>query len=186
MSRSRIAVSLAALMLAASGTAAEPQEGRAAFGHWGQVWGTWVWTTNNRLPALLTLHIDGTVSVSDGSMFGGLQPNSTIRLTSLHGVWERTGFQSIGGTSLYLIFDATMGLLTAWGRARTSITIADDFNSFQGKMFLETLPCAAGPPVSCPDPLAANAKWVANPNMPPDGFPIAATRLERLPAGPLP
>ena len=44
----RIAVSLAALMLAASGTAAEPQEGRAAFGHWGQVWGTWVWTTNNQ------------------------------------------------------------------------------------------------------------------------------------------
>ena len=39
--------------------------------------------------------------------------------------------------------------------------LPDDFDSFQGKMFLETLPCAAGPPVSCPDPQAANAKWVA-------------------------
>jgi hypothetical protein len=177
---------LAALILTASRIAAQSQQTRAPFGHWGQVWGTWVWTTNNRLPALVTLHIDGTVNVSDGTMFGGLQLNSTIRLSPMHGVWERTGFQSIGGTSLYLLFDATTGLLTAWGRARTSITFADDFDHFQGKMFVETLPCSPGPPVSCPDPLAATAKWVPNPNMPADGFPIAAIRLERVPAGPLP
>ncbi|MBZ5617765.1 MAG: hypothetical protein LAQ69_03365 [Acidobacteriia bacterium] len=174
-----------ALIGVVSGVAAEPQQSRA-FGRWGQVWGTWVWTINNQLPALVTLHIDGTVSVSDGRMFGGLQPNSTIRLTPLHGVWERTGFQSIGGTSLYLLFDATTGVLLAWGRSRVSITFADDFDHFQGKMFVETLPCAAGPPVSCPDPLAAGAKWVPNANVPADGLPISATRLERVPAGPLP
>ena len=174
-----------ALIGVVSGVAAEPQQSRA-FGRWGQVWGTWVWTINNQLPALVTLHIDGTVSVSDGRMFGGLQPNSTIRLTPLHGVWERTGFQSIGGTSLYLLFDATTGVLLAWGRSRVSITFADDFDHFQGKMFVETLPCAAGPPVSCPDPLAAGAKWVPNANVQADGLPISATRLERVPAGPLP
>ena len=176
---------LAALVLTAA-VAAEPQQARGPFSHWGQVWGTWVWTTNNRLPALVTFHIDGTVSVSDGTMFGGLQPNSTIRMTPLHGVWERTGFQSIGGTSLWLMFDATTGLLLGWGRARTSIQLADDFDQFQGKMFVETLACAPGPPVSCPDPLDPAAKWVPNHNMPPDGFPISATRLERVPAGPLP
>ncbi|MBZ5622226.1 MAG: hypothetical protein LAQ69_26380 [Acidobacteriia bacterium] len=185
MRRFNVYAGVITLMVAASAVAAEPQQSRA-FGRWGQVWGTWVWTTNNQIPALLTLHLDGTVSVSDGRMFGGLQPNSTTRLSPLHGVWERTGFQSIGGTSLYLIFDATTGLLTAWGRSRTSITFADDFDHFQGKMFVETLPCAAGPPVSCPDPQATGAKWVANPSMPPDGFPISATRLERVPAGPLP
>jgi hypothetical protein len=179
-------IAVTVLAVSASTIAAQPQQNRALLGRWGQVWGTWVWTTNNRLPALLTLHIDGTVSVSDGTMFGGLQPNSTTRATPLHGVWERTGFQSIGGTSLYLIFDATTGLLTAWGRARTSIAFADDFDHFQGKMFVETLPCVAGPPVSCPDPQAAGAKWMANPNMPSDGFPISATRLERVAAGPLP
>ena len=136
MRRFNVYAGVITLMVAASAVAAEPQQSRA-FGRWGQVWGTWVWTTNNQIPALLTLHLDGTVSVSDGRMFGGLQPNSTTRLTPLHGVWERTGFQSIGGTSLYLIFDATTGLLTAWGRSRTSITFADDFDHFQGKMFVE-------------------------------------------------
>ena len=41
-----------------------------------QPWGTWVWQTSfgpgMSMPALLTLHKDGTVSVSDGLMFGGL------------------------------------------------------------------------------------------------------------------
>jgi hypothetical protein len=50
------------LMIAVSAVAAEPQQSRA-FGHWGQVWGTWVWTINNQIPALVTLHIDGTVSI---------------------------------------------------------------------------------------------------------------------------
>jgi hypothetical protein len=178
---------LSALVLAVTAVPATPQQ---AFGHWGQVWGTWVWRTNNLLPALVTLHIDGTLSVSDGLMFGGLLPNSTTRMSPLHGAWERTGWQTIAGTSLYLIFDSATGLITAWGRARTSIQIADSFSSFQGKMFVETLPCAAGQapdaPVTCPNPLDPAAKWVAQPNLPKDGFDISATRLAVEPAGPLP
>ena len=173
------------LMIAVSAVVAEPQQ-FGPFSRWGQVWGTWVWTTDNRIPSLVTFHLDGTVSVSDGRMFGGVQPNSTTRLTPLHGVWERTGFQGIGGTSLYLIFDATTGVLLRWGRSRTSITFADDFDHFQGKMFGESLSCEPGPPVSCPDPQDPGAKWTPNPNTPPDGFPISGTRLKRVAAGPLP
>jgi hypothetical protein len=160
------------------------------FDRWGQVWGTWVWKTNNVLPALVTLHIDGTVSVADGTMFGGILPNSTTRMTPLHGVWVRTGWQSIAGTSLYLVFDSTSGLISAWGRARTSLQFANNFDSFQGKMFIETLACAPGPvataPVSCPNPLDPAAKWVPPANLPQDGFDVSGTRLAVASAGPLP
>jgi hypothetical protein len=158
--------------------------------HWGQVWGTWVWKTNNVLPALVTLHVDGTLSIADGTMFGGVLPNSTTRMTPAHGGWVRTGWQSIAGTSLYLVFDSTTGLISAWGRARTSLQFADNFNSFQGKMFIEILPCAAGPvaaaPVNCPNPLEPAAKWVPQPNLPKDGFDVSGSRLSVVVAEPLP
>ncbi len=176
--------------LAMATFAANAQTGRSlAFGHWGQVWGTFYFQTTypngNVLPTLVTYHVDGTLTGSDGTMFGAL-PTATIRSSPLHGVWERTGFQSIGGTSFYLIFNATGGL-TALGRARSSLQFADDFDSFQGKMFVETLPCTQGPPVSCPDPLDPAAKWVlANPAQPKDGFTVSAVRVARIPAGPLP
>ena len=176
---------LIALFVAASAIAAEPQQNRGPWGHWGQFWGTWVWTTNNRLPGLVTFQFDGTMVVSDGSMFGGIIPNSTTRMTPLHGLWERTGLQSIGGTSLWLIFDSNTGMIMGWGRSRSTLQFADNFDHLQGKMFVETLACAAGPPVSCPDPLDSAVKWVANPNMPQDGFPVSATRLERVEAGPI-
>jgi hypothetical protein len=139
------------------------------------------------LPALVTLHVDGTVSVADGTMFGGILPGSTRRMTPLHGVWVRTGWQSIAGTSLYLIFDTTSGLISAWGRARTTLQFADDFNSFQGKMFAETLACAPAPvaasPVSCPNPLDPAAKWVPQEN---GGFDVSGTRIAVVSPGSLP
>lgn len=59
-----------------------------------QPWGTRVWLTHlqpgQALPALVTIHQDGTILFSNGNMFGGL-PGSTIRATPLSGVWERTG-----------------------------------------------------------------------------------------------
>ncbi len=131
------------LMVAVFAVAAEPQRPRA-FGHWGQVWGTWVWTTNNQIPALLTLHIDGTVSVSDGRMFGGLQPNSPTRLTPLHGVWERTGFQSIGGTTLYLIFDATTGVLRRGADRGYPSRLPTISTTFKARCLWRTYPAPPG------------------------------------------
>lgn len=190
MMRRFLDAGLAVLVLAATGIAAEPQQFSGPFGRLGQVWGTWVWRTHVSSaitnPSLLTLHVDGTLSVSTNDMFGSPTAASRTFKTALHGVWERTGWQSVGGTSLWLISDAATGALLAWGRTRTSLTFSDDFNSFEGKAFIETLPCEPGPPVSCPDPLSAEAKWVPNPNIPPDGFTVSGTRLERVPAGPLP
>ena len=176
-----------AFALAAAALPAQPQQLGGRMSHWGQIWGTWVWRTGigTTLPSLTTIHVDGTVSVSDGTMFGGIRPNSTTRLTPLHGVWERTGWQSFGGTSLWLVFDATTGLLTSWGRVRVSAQMADDFNSFQGKAFVEYLACSTGTPVNCPDPLDPMATWVPITGAPPDGIPISGTRVERVPAGPL-
>jgi len=184
-----ILFSAIAVGLAAVAVAADAQISRSTpFGRWGQVWGTWVFLTTypsgNVIPTLVTYHLDGAITGSDGTMFGVLS-SATVRITPLHGVWERTGFQSIGGTSLYLVFNATGGLI-GWGRARSSLQFADDFDSFQGKMFVETLPCTLGPPVSCPDPQDPAAKWVvANPAMPKDGFPVSGARVVRVPAGPL-
>lgn len=149
-------------------------------------WGSWAWRTHlaptASLPALVTFHADGTVTGSDGLMFGGL-PGSPTRMSPIHGVWEHTGRHSIGGTSLYLVFDAPSGVLIAIGRARSSLHFVTDFDHLQGRMFLESLPCPS--PVACPDPLAEDAGWISYPGMPPDGFAVSATRVHRVPAGPL-
>ena len=188
--RKLILSSAIAAGLAAATIAANAQTSRSlAFGHWGQVWGTFYFLTTypsgNVIPTFVTYHVDGTITGSDGTMFGAM-PTATTRITPFHGVWERTGFQSIGGTSFYLVFNATGGL-SALGRVRSSLQFAEDFESFQGKMFVEMLPCTQGPPVSCPDPLDPAAKWsVATPTQPKDGFSVSAVRVARVPAGPLP
>ena len=149
-----------------------------------QIWGTYVWQTQTTMgpaPSVLTLHIDGTSSLSDGNMFGGSNPAN--RLTPGRGVWERTGDHSFGGTSLWLIADATTGVVKRFGRSRVTAEFVD-FDHFQGKLFVETLACPT--PFTCPDPLTAPASaWVASPAMPTGGFSISAARLERVPAGPL-
>lgn len=151
-----------------------------------QPWGTWVWLTHlpggPAVPALVTMHQDGTVAVSDTSMFGGL-PGSTVRATPLSGVWERTGPHSIGGTSVYLVFDATTNLLVGFGRARVTLEFpAGSSDEFQGTMFLDFLACAS--PFSCPDPVDPLAVWTPfNPLSP--SFTVSAKRLRRVEAGSL-
>ena len=182
MRRALLATLAVLLMLAA------PQQPLASTQDDGiQPWGTWVWQTSlgpgMSLPALLTLHRDGTVSVSDAVMFGGL-PGSTTRMSPLHGVWERTGPRQIGGTSLWLIFDAPSGVLVAIGRSRTALQLAQDGEGLEGKMFLEMLPCNG--PLDCQDPLNPAAQWLPHPNLPPTGFlSVTAKRLHRVPADPL-
>jgi hypothetical protein len=115
-------------------------------------------------------------------MFGGL-PGSTTRFTPVHGVWERTSWSSIGGTSLFLVFDASTGVLTGFRRARCSLTFANDFNSYEGLEFIENISCES--PLVCPDPLDRATSWTPLSNMPPGGFPVSGSRLEWIPAGPL-
>ena len=182
MRRSLLVVLGAVLVLTAAGQSlavASPDDST-------QPSGTWVWQTllgpDVSLPALLTLHQDGTVSVSDGVMFGGL-PASTTRMSPLHGVWERTGAKQIGGTSVWLIFDAPSGVLLAFGRSRTSLRLTQDGEALEGEMFLEMLPCNG--PLGCPDPVDPTAQWVPYPNLPPSGFlAVSARRLHRVPTPP--
>jgi hypothetical protein len=152
----------------------------------GQFWGTWVVKSQPApgiaIPKLITYHLDSTITGTDSS--SGM-PNATTATGPLHGVWERTGWLSINGTALMFVFDPKTGVLIALARTRSSLEFAHDFNSFEGKMFLETLPCPSGPP-SCPDPLAAGAQWIGWPGMPADGFPVSGTRLEPVTVGPLP
>src|SRR5579871_1187854 len=150
-----------------------------------KVSGTWLWHSQPApgiyMPALITYHLDGTITGADSA--GGM-PQSAIRTGPLHGVWVRTGANSIGGTSIMFLFDAYSGVLMAFARARSSLQFSDDSSQFQGKMFLERMPCPAGPP-SCPDPLDPATMWMPWPGMPVDGFPVTGSRLLGLPSGPL-
>jgi len=177
---------MAALAAVLVSTAAAADSRVLAIGNWGQVWGTWIWYTQVgpgvAMPALITFHADGTITGVDSS---SAVPNTTANESPLQGVWERTGWQSIGGTSLLFMTDPQTGVLVALGRSRSSLTFSGDFNQFQGTMYFETVGCPAGPP-SCPDPLASSTKWMPMPGMPPNGFPVNGTRLQRIPTGPLP
>ena len=153
-----------------------------------QPWGTFIWWTTmgtggEALPALLTLHQDGAVAVADSAMFGA-QPGSPSRISPLQGVWERTGPKTVGGSSLFLVFDAAGGL-TAIARSRVSLQFSDDFREFRGMMSVDIAPCAFGP-VFCPDPTDTKTTWQPSSNMPPTGVPVFGTRFQRVPQGPLP
>ena len=188
MRRSALIAVVLVLGFLAAATAGEPKAmitTRPSRG--AQPVGTWVWLTylgpGAALPALVTYHMDGTLTGVDGTLFGFATPSGTP-VSPFHGVWQNTGWQSIGGTSLFLIFDATKKSPVAYGRARSALQFLDE-DHFEGVVFLEVLPCMTGP-LSCPDPLDPAARWMAYPGVPATGIPVTGARLERVPAGPLP
>jgi hypothetical protein len=109
--------------------------------------------------------------------------NLTRRTTPFHGVWERIGPHTIGGTSLYLVYDASSSFLIGFGRVRSTLQFTPgDFDQFAGTMFVDFLACPS--PSSCPDPQSASAAWTPfNPTVP--SFVVSAKRMHRMPAGPL-
>ena len=141
-------------------------------GRWGQFWGTWVhWAhfgTGQKFPALVTISVDGTLTVSGG--------------TGIHGVWERTGVSSIRATSLLQNLDAA-GSVIGLERHRCSLDYSDDFNSYQGTEFAETVSCPT--PLTCPDPLDPETKWTPASWAPPAGIQVSATRVGLVAPGSL-
>ncbi|MGE5361142.1 MAG: hypothetical protein ACM3NQ_19160 [Bacteroidales bacterium] len=127
-----------------------------------QPWGTWAWSTHRpaggTLPAIITYHKDGTLTGSDGIMFGIDYPPAlnTSRESLIHGVWERTGPLSFRGTSLYMQF-APNGNVIAWGRSRSDLHFVGDADHFEGTMWLDSLQCPT--PFTCPDP--TTGAWIA-------------------------
>jgi len=120
--------------------------------------GSWVWSIYSSpvmppVPALVTLHSDGTGSVATASMF--LTPNGG-KLSPGHGVWERTGPLSFGGTSLYMRYDSE-GELVGFTRARTALYFVNDPDHIAGVMYVETgAPCDEA---GCQDPLSPDVVW---------------------------
>lgn len=140
--------------------------------------GTWVlWAklpTGGRVPALHTYHSDGTITSSDTLSLGGL-PGVPIRMTALHGVWERTGPSTFAATNLVLVYDASSSLLIGFGRARATVSFSkEDPGQGSGTAHMEFLACPS--PVACPDPQAADAAWVPFPGFPPS-LQVTGTRL---------
>lgn len=136
--------------------------------------GSWAWSIESvrgAVPALVTLHKDGTVSISEGSMF--LTPNGGKKSPG-HGVWERTGPLSFGGTSLSMRYDPN-GKLLGFARTRTALYFMNDPNHIQGVMYVETGDDCTD--LGCPDPLSPDAIWSPLPGVP---FAISGTRIQRV------
>ena len=167
------AVRIAAVTATVALLVAIPFEARAEEDH---PWGTWLHKVEGMpVPALVTVHFDGTLNVTAGFMFGGgFLP---IRLSPIHGVWKRTGFRSITATSIFMVFDPT-GMMTGYQRNRCNLKFDRDFNSYEGNEYMETLGCTGG---VCPDPLDPVTVWTPLQGMPEGGFPVTAGRLQVVP-----
>jgi hypothetical protein len=144
----------------------------------GSLTGTWVIFAEPmpgvRVPALHTYNSDGTIVSADVLTFGGL-PGVSVRITPLHGVWDRTGRRSFTTTNLTLVYDAASSVLIGFGRARVSLTMdKHDTSRFSATSVVEFLACPS--PVACPDPQSADAAWVPFPGLPPS-LPVTAERL---------
>ncbi len=144
-----------------------------------QFWGTWVHRVEGMgVPALVTIHFDGTLVVTSGFMFGAGFP---MRISTIHGVWKKTGPKSITATNLFMVFDGS-GVMTGYQRNRCPLTFTDDFNSYTGVEFMETVACG---PQGCPDPLDPATVWTPAAGMPATGFPVSGARVQVVPPGPL-
>ena len=178
--RRKIVLATVALVLAAVSAG-----GQGPF-RTGQFWGTWVHRVEvgpgSNIPGLITLHFDGSVTGGSGLMFGGV-PSSPNRYGPAHGVWQRTGWRTIGSTTMFAIFNASTGVLSGYQRNRCSLEFSQDFNTYSGTEFMETVACVT--PTSCPNPLDPNLKWTPLPTMPATGYQVSAARVVLVEAGPL-
>ena len=172
----------AATLIAGSGSRAAAQDFNRPL-----LVGTWAWQTalpvapgvEMPLPALVTYHDDGTVSVADATMFGGLPPTANpYRYTPGLGVWQRAGRWGYSGTVLYLRFDPATGILLGILRSRGHIEFGADFDHIQGTVHLDFLSCSS--PLTCPDPVSAPPEaWQSY--GPVSDFSFTATRLHVVP-----
>ena len=129
--------------------------------------GAWAWTIQGSSPALVTLHHGGTVSVSTASMFKfGYSPPFGYSSPG-HGVWERTGPQSFGGITLYMLYDAD-GKQNGFMRACTDLNFAGDPDHIEGLMSIEMCP-------GCTDPLSENVSWTL-----PIMVNVSGTRIQKV------
>lgn len=128
------------------------------------LWGTWYVAVDSTpfgipggvLPAVMTIHRDGTLTVTDAGDLGPFPFASTD--TTQQGTWTQTGHQSFQLTTLFLRKDAVSGELEGWHRIITTLELAEDADHLVGFADEEVLPCdPAGPTpfklLNCPNPI---------------------------------
>ena len=177
---------IAVVVLAAPGL-------RADHNPWPQtLTGTWIFSTSlppvpygpgGTVPGMAAFNEDGTLAYTDALMFGGGGELFPYKVGPFHGVWRMTGPNRFGGTSIGLLFDLTYGYVAGFVRARSALRYDGSPSKITGTLYMETLMCANGP-LACPDPTDPAAAWVPFGD-PVNGFPVALSRVTRVPAGPL-
>jgi hypothetical protein len=162
------ALAISALVLAAGFVSVSNAEGEEGY----QPAGAWGWTitsSKGSAAALVTLHHKGTVSVSTASMFDTGADDG--KLSAGHGVWERTGPKSFGGTTLYMHFNA-LGLVDGFTRASTALHFAGDPDHIEGVMYVEHTRCADL--TRCAEPMDPDLAWAGG------LVEVSGTRILRL------
>jgi hypothetical protein len=146
--------------------------------------GTWVFVTamgpGMTLPGMATFHEDGTVVYTDATMFGASP--IPFKVAPFQGVWQMTGKNRFGGTSIGLLFDPATGMVVGFGRARSALRFDGSPSRVVGTLYLEMASCPT--PVTCPDPTDPEVTWYPLGD-PVNGFPVVLSRVSRVPAGPL-
>lgn len=182
----RFVLPIVMLVMVAAPLCAQPAGPASAPRAAAQPWGTWYWVTDisamtgtsgTSLPTVITFHENGTLACAEGNSFGGF-PGAAFVYSAGLGTWERARRGTFNATRLGFVFDKASGVLKGIGRSRFTFQLARDFDEITGTLFVETLPCSAGP-MACPDPLDPDAVWV--PASPLGGFPATARRMEVLP-----
>ena len=157
-----------------------------------QPWGTWVMRIylpeppagpGGNLPMILTIHREGTAVSSSSMMYGGLPPLVNWG-SAVHDVWERTGPRTIESTCVGLSFApgtaaSQPGRLLGFVRNRVRLESDGDDDHLVGELNNEVLLCPTQ--TTCPDINDPLAQWV--PRL--VGIPVTASRLIRVPPGPL-
>ncbi len=153
-----------------------------------QPWGSWylvfdisglTGVPGAGLPTLTTLHQDGSLTVTEGTMFGFFFPGSPVFTSPSNGTWVRGQQGTIAGTVLGLRYDKTTGQLLGLRRGRFVFHFDDkNFDRIAGTLFVDNLNCG---PLSCVDPFDPNAGWVTEENLL-----FTGKRIQVVPVGPLP
>jgi hypothetical protein len=157
-----------------------------------QPWGTWIMRMplppppagpGGYLPAILTIHREGTAVTSSSFTFGGISPGGSWS-SAVHDTWERTGPTTIETTCVSLSFNpgtapAQPGWLLGFVRNRLRLEFEGDGDHLEGELNSEFLPCPK--PWTCPDVNDPEAQWT--PRL--VNVPVTVDRLIRVAPGQL-
>jgi len=164
----KVCRSLVVVLAACALTLAVPAQAQDTDKQFAGSWIHWLQMPSGFVPNLVTIHHDGTLTVTSAFVFGGgVLPS---RFSPVHGVWEKVGPDSIKVTSLFFVFD-TNGSIMALQRNICTLELAADRDSYTGSETMARTPCSST--FGCPDPLDPQTVWA-----PAGIFPVTADRMK--------